>query len=98
MEEYYIYINEDEKAGPYSLDELKDIDMYQDSLVKTDEMDDWVLAKNVPELKRMINKQTLTSALWIVVSFGVAFLIVYFSFTNIVSCSKKVLVIQELIM
>ncbi|MEQ6118002.1 DUF4339 domain-containing protein [Reichenbachiella sp. MALMAid0571] len=53
MEQYFI-IENSERLGPFSLDELKQKQMSKSTLVWTEKLDDWTEAKNLKELKDLI--------------------------------------------
>jgi len=53
MKEYYILINDIQK-GPFSIDELKKIELNKSSLVWCKELDNWTELQNVSELKELL--------------------------------------------
>jgi len=55
MEKYYIVIDKSQQ-GPFTIEELKEKDITQITLVWTEKMESWVEAKNVEELKDIIKK------------------------------------------
>ena len=55
-EKYYIAINENERKGPYSIEELRLL-ITPDTLVWHKNLPTWQAAKEVPELKSLLNIQ-----------------------------------------
>lgn len=55
MKEYYIVID-NEKQGPFSLEELREKDIFASTLIWTEEMEDWNEAKSFEELKDILKK------------------------------------------
>lgn len=55
MKEYYIVIDSSQ-LGPYSVDELKEKGIISSTLVWTEDMDNWIEAKDIEELKDIIKK------------------------------------------
>ncbi len=53
MKEYHILINDIQK-GPFSIDELKKIELNKSSLVWCKELDNWTELQNVSELKELL--------------------------------------------
>ncbi len=53
MEKYFIVEN-GEKAGPFSIEELKQKGVFRDTLVWTDGLTNWTKAENIPMLKDAI--------------------------------------------
>jgi hypothetical protein len=52
---YFIIIDE-ERKGPYSIEELKHFDLSKDTLVWRNDFDDWIEAYKVEELKELISQ------------------------------------------
>lgn len=55
MKEYYIVID-DEKHGPFSIEELRGKKISPDTLIWTEEFEEWTEAKNFEELKDILKK------------------------------------------
>jgi hypothetical protein len=53
MEKYYI-VTDNEQKGPYSIEELQELNISLSTLVWNEGMENWVEAKNVPELRNII--------------------------------------------
>ncbi len=53
MKKYY-YTNGKEKLGAFSLEELKEENITQDTLIWFEELDDWEQAKDIEELKPIL--------------------------------------------
>ena len=51
----YYYAKNEEKIGPLSLDELKKVDIKDDTLMWHEGLDDWVKAEDLKELKSFFN-------------------------------------------
>ena len=52
----YYLIENDEKTGPFTIEELNKKDIYKDTLIWTKGLDEWTAAKNIPMLKDMIDQ------------------------------------------
>ena len=52
----YYLIENDEKTGPFSIEELNKRDIYKETLIWTKGLDDWTEAKNIPMLKDIIDQ------------------------------------------
>jgi len=55
MKKYYIVI-EGAQKGPFSIDELKKLKITGSTLIWTEELENWVAAKNIEALKEIIKK------------------------------------------
>ena len=53
----YYYAKNEEKIGPLSLDELKKVDIKDDTLVWHEGLDDWVKAEDLKELKSLLKTE-----------------------------------------
>lgn len=53
----YYYAKNEEKIGPLSLDELKKVDIKDDTLVWYEGLDDWVKAGELKELKSLLKTE-----------------------------------------
>jgi tetratricopeptide (TPR) repeat protein len=51
MEKFYYYVSDDEKRGPFSLEELKSKRLKKSTLVWTEGLENWVIADQMEELK-----------------------------------------------
>lgn len=51
MEKKYYIVIDNEQAGPYSIEELKDLKIKKDSLVWKEGLENWVVAESIEELK-----------------------------------------------
>ena len=58
--EYYYSTNGNDKNGPFSFDELKQKKITQKTLIWHEELDDWKMAGQLPELKNIIEKTSIT--------------------------------------
>lgn len=56
MEKEFYYLDEKEQKGPFNVDQLKTVCLKPDTLVWTDGLENWKLAKDVPELANIIKK------------------------------------------
>lgn len=52
----YYLIENDEKTGPFSIEELNKKDIYKETLIWTKGLDDWTEAKDIPMLKGIIDQ------------------------------------------
>jgi len=53
MDKYYI-VTDNQQKGPYSIEELQELNISLSTLVWNEGMENWVEAKNVPELRNVI--------------------------------------------
>ena len=58
--EYYYSKNGTDKNGPLSFDELKQKKITPKTLIWHEELDDWKMAGQIPELKNLIEKSSIT--------------------------------------
>ena len=58
--EYYYSTDGNDKIGPMSLDELKQKKITPKTLIWHEELDDWKMAEQLPELKNLIEKSSIT--------------------------------------
>lgn len=58
-ERQFYYLKGRDQFGPYSLEELKQIDLNPDTYVWTETMDNWEKIKNIPELSKDNSKNKL---------------------------------------
>lgn len=56
MDKYYIII-EGSQQGPFTIDELKDRNITDTTLIWTENMENWTEAKAIDSLKIIINKK-----------------------------------------
>jgi len=56
MKKYYIVKNNTQQ-GPYTIEELKDINISKSTLTWTEGMDEWTNAENIDELKEVLMKK-----------------------------------------
>lgn len=52
----YYLIENDEKTGPFTIEELNKKDIYKETLIWTKGLDEWTQAKNIPMLKDIIDQ------------------------------------------
>ncbi|OAD42195.1 RDD family protein [Polaribacter atrinae] len=52
----YYLIENDEKTGPFTIEELNKKDIYKETLIWTKGLDEWTEAKNIPMLKDIIDQ------------------------------------------
>lgn len=52
----YYLIENDEKTGPFTIEELDKKEIYKTTLIWTKGLDEWTEAKNIPMLKEIIDK------------------------------------------
>lgn len=52
----YYLIENDEKTGPFTIEELNKKDIHKDTLIWTKGLDEWTEAKNIPMLKDIIDQ------------------------------------------
>ena len=57
--EYYYSTNENDKNGPFSFDELKQKKITSKTLIWHEELDDWKMAGQLPELKNILKKNQI---------------------------------------
>lgn len=57
--EYYYSTNGNDKIGPMSLDELKQKKITPKTLIWHEELDDWKMAEQLPELKNILKKNEI---------------------------------------
>ncbi|WP_086030256.1 DUF4339 domain-containing protein [Tenacibaculum holothuriorum] len=55
MKKYYI-IENNEKKGPFSIEELREFEISFDTLIWTEGLNDWTEAKGIDELKAFLSK------------------------------------------
>lgn len=58
--EYYYLTNGNDKNGPFSFDELKQKKITPKTLIWHEELDDWKMAGQLPELQNLIEKTGIT--------------------------------------
>ena len=59
----YYYAKKEEKIGPLTLDELKKVDIKDDTLVWHEGLDDWVKSEEVKELRVLFNEETKNNSI-----------------------------------
>ena len=57
--EYYYSTNGNDKNGPLSFDELKQKNITSKTLIWHEELDDWKMAGQLPELKNLFKKTNI---------------------------------------
>ena len=55
----YYYAKNEEKIGPLTLDELKKVDIKDDTLVWYEGLDDWIKAEELKELKSLFKTEAV---------------------------------------
>ena len=56
MNKEFYYLDEKEQKGPFNIDQLKNVGLKPDTLVWTDDFDNWKPVKDVEELKVLLKK------------------------------------------
>ena len=58
---YYYLADKNNRDKPFTLEQLKDKDLTNESLIWTEGMDDWKMLKDIPELSNLVVKPKPTS-------------------------------------